>query len=69
MRHTFIPNEIQCFWCNGEMKVGTLFTGSSTNHVSYFCKRCGAVSHFAMIEKRKITAIEVEYKSDEEAAK
>lgn len=61
----YIPNDIQCFWCNGKMKRGTAFSSFSINHVSYFCEECGAVSHFAMNHKQKISAIEVEYKSKE----
>lgn len=62
---SFIPNDIQCFWCCGHMKRGTCFSSFTINHVTYFCEDCGAVSHFAVNHKQKITAIEVEYKSDQ----
>ena len=64
-RKTFIPNEIQCFWCNGHMKIGTCRTGSGIENVTYFCEDCGAVSHFAASDRWKISAIEVEYKASE----
>ena len=59
----FIPSDIQCFWCNGRMERGTNFSSFSINHVTYFCRDCGAVSHFAMNHKCKINSIEVEYKT------
>ena len=62
-RKTFIPLDIQCFWCNGHMKRGTCCTGSGIEHVTYFCEGCGAVSHFAVSDKQRISSIEVEYKS------
>lgn len=62
-RKTFIPNEIQCFWCNGLMKRGTCRTGTAIETVTYFCEDCGAVSHFAVSDKQKISSIAVEYKS------
>lgn len=65
-RRTFIPQSIQCFWCNGRMNAGTVYTGPSINHVTYFCKECGAVAHFALNEEKRISAIEVEYKSSDE---
>lgn len=61
-RNAFIPLEIQCFWCNGQMERVTLYSGT-LNCVTYFCKQCGGVSHFAVNDKQKITSIEVEYKS------
>ena len=61
----FIPMYIQCFWCNGKMERGTTFSGPTLNHVTYFCKDCGAVSHFAMNYEKRISSIEVEYKSDQ----
>ena len=61
-RNAFIPLEIQCFWCNGQMERGTVHSGT-LNCVTYFCNRCGGVSHFAVNDKQKITSIEVEYKS------
>lgn len=61
-RNTFIPLDIQCFWCNGQADRGTVNSGT-LNAVTYFCTRCGAVSHFAVNDKQKITSIEVEYKS------
>lgn len=64
MMHTFIPTEIQCYWCNGPMKRGTLYSGT-LEHVTYFCRECGGVDHFAVNHEQKITAIEVEYKSNE----
>lgn len=64
---TFIPAEIQCFWCNGTMRRGTNFSSFSINHVTYFCDDCGAVSHFAMNHKCKISSIEVEYKTTKES--
>lgn len=63
-RNTFIPLDIQCFWCNGQMDRGTVVSGE-LNCVTYFCKQCGGVSHFAVNDKRKINGIEVEYKSTE----
>lgn len=60
----FIPSDIQCFWCNGWMKRGTVHSGT-IDHVTYICRECGGVAHFAVNHKQKITAIEVEYKSDE----
>ncbi len=39
-RNTFIPLDIQCFWCNGKMDRGTTITGT-LNCVTYFCKQCG----------------------------
>ena len=61
MRNTFIPQDIQCFWCNGHMKAGTTYLGSGTNQVTYFCKECGAVSNFAVNDERRIKSIEVTY--------
>jgi len=63
MMHTFIPNEIQCYWCNGQMNRGIAYSGSGLNHVTYFCRECGGVAHFAVNHEQKITAIDVEYKS------
>lgn len=68
MRHpknTFIPLDIQCFWCNGHMKRGTCRTGTAIENVTYFCEECGAVSHFAVSDRVKISSIEVEYKASE----
>ena len=65
VRRTFIPHGIQCFWCNGHMKSGTVYTGSALNHVTYFCEDCGAVSHFAVNDKQRISSIEVEYRSQD----
>lgn len=62
-RKTFIPADIQCFWCNGRMKRGTCRTGTAIEHVTYFCEDCGAVSHFAVSDKQRISSIAVEYKS------
>lgn len=59
---TFIPEDIQCFWCNGHMERGATSIGTITC-ATYFCKRCGGVSHFAVNDKQKISSIEVEYKS------
>jgi len=64
-RNTFIPLEIQCFWCNGQMDRGTVHSGT-LNYVTYFCKRCGGVSHFAVNDEQKIARIDVEYKSQNE---
>lgn len=64
-RNTFIPRDTQCFWCNGHMKIGTCRTGPGIEHVTYFCAECGAVSHFAVSDKQKISSIEVEYKSSD----
>jgi hypothetical protein len=61
--NTFIPEDIKCFWCNGRMERGTYFTSPSINHITYFCRSCGAVSHFAVNHKCKISSIEVEYKT------
>ena len=47
------------------MKRGTSSMGGRIETVTYFCKDCGAVSHFARNEKQKIDSIEVEYKSKE----
>ena len=58
----FIPNDLQCFWCNGWMKRGTAHSGI-IDHVTYFCKDCGAVAHFAVNHEKRIDAIEVEYKT------
>ena len=63
--HTYIPLDIQCFWCNGEAKRGTASTSPYINSVTYFCKNCGSVAHFAVNHKQKICAIEVDYKSSE----
>lgn len=62
-RNTFIPLDIQCFWCNGHMKRGTCHTGTAIENVTYFCEDCGAVSHFAVSDRVKISSIEVEYKA------
>lgn len=62
-RKTFIPLDIQCFWCNGHMKRGTCRTDSSIETATYFCEDCGAVSHFAVSDKQRISSIAVEYKS------
>ena len=62
---TFIPLDIQCFWCNGHMKRGTCRTGFGIDTVTYFCEDCGAVSHFAVSDRVKISSIEVEYKASE----
>ena len=67
-RNTFIPNDIQCFWCNGHMKIGTCRIGSGVENVTYFCEECGAVSHFAVSDRGKISTIEVEYKASEPRA-
>ena len=53
-RMIYIPREIECFWCGKRMIRGTTFSGPLINHVSYFCKECGAVSHFAVHEVKKI---------------
>lgn len=65
-RTTYIPREIECFWCGKRMIRGTVFSSSSINHVSYFCEECGAVSHFAVHNNKKISSIEVEYKATKE---
>ena len=65
MMHTFIPNEIQCYWCNGQMNRGIAYSGTRLEHVTYFCRECGGVAHFAVNHEQKITSIEVEYKSNE----
>ncbi len=65
----FIPTDMQCFWCGGKMERGTIFSSFSINHVTYFCKDCGAVSHFAMNHKCKISSIEVEYKTTDKIVK
>ena len=62
-RNTFIPLDIKCFWCNGQMERGTVVSSCTLNCVTYFCKQCGGVSHFAVNDKQKISSIEVEYKS------
>ena len=62
-RNTFIPLDIQCFWCNGQMERGTVISSGTLSCVTYFCKQCGGVSHFAVNDKQKISSIEVEYKS------
>lgn len=49
------------------MKRGTCRTGTAIEHVTYFCEDCGAVSHFAVSDKQKISSIEVEYKSADPA--
>ena len=64
-RKTFIPLDIQCFWCNGHMKIGASGAGSGVENVTYFCEECGAVSHFAVSDRVKISSIEVEYKGSE----
>lgn len=61
-RNTFIPLEIQCFWCNGQME-RRMLTFDTITCVTYFCKQCGGVSHFAVDEKQKIKSIKVEYES------
>ena len=60
----YIPSEIECIWCGGRMRRGTAFSSPSINHVTYFCVSCGAVVHFAVNHKKKISGIEVEYKTD-----
>lgn len=62
-RNTFIPLDIQCFWCNGHMERG-ITTYGELNCVTYFCKRCGGVSHFAVNDRQKISSIEVKYLLD-----
>lgn len=62
MRVACIPREIECFWCGKRMLRGTAFSGTSINHVSYFCESCGAFSHFAVNDKKKICGFEIEYK-------
>lgn len=64
-KNTFIPLNIQCFWCNGKMERGTVLS-STLSCATYFCKQCGGVSHFAVNDKKKISSIEVEYKSPDE---
>ena len=61
MRGIFIPKDIQCFWCNGHMKAGTVHLGSGVKQVTYFCESCGAVSNFAVNDERRIKSIEVKY--------
>ena len=61
VRNTFIPLDIQCFWCNSQMKRGMAISGE-LNCVTYFCKRCGGISHFAVYDKQKIRSIQVDYK-------
>lgn len=63
---SFIPNDIQCFWCGGHMKRGTCFSSFTINHVTYFCEDCGAVSHFAVNHERTISSVEVMYKTNSE---
>lgn len=66
-RNTFIPLDIQCFWCNSQMERGTVMSetvmSGTISCVTYFCKRCGGVSHFAVNDEQKISSIEVKYKS------
>lgn len=61
-RRTFIPNEIQCFWCNGRMNRSSTLSGE-LSYVTYFCVHCGAVSHFAVHDKKRISNIEIKYES------
>ena len=61
MSKTYIPLNIQCFWCNGQMKRGVSHSGSDFEHATYFCQDCGAVSHFAVNHKVPIDSISVEY--------
>lgn len=65
----FVPLDMQCFWCNGRMRRGTAYSGSVIEHVTYFCKDCGAVAHFAVNHKKRIDLIEVEYKTTQKGEK
>lgn len=48
MNRLYVPADIQCFWCNGHMQQkGTTCMGSGLNYISYFCKDCGGIAHFA----------------------
>ena len=60
----YIPLNMQCFWCNGNMNRGSCHDGR-LSHVTYFCKDCGAVAHFAKNSTQKIDSIEVQYYSKE----
>ena len=64
---TFQPSEIQCYWCNGRMKVGGVIkSGGGINYISYFCKNCGGIAHFARHDDKKIKGFDVQYKYDEQ---
>ena len=51
------------------MRRGTAYSGGVIEHVTYFCKDCGAVAHFAVNHKKRIDLIEVEYKTTQKEEK
>lgn len=67
MTRTFQPSDIQCYYCNGQMKVGGVIkSGSGLNYISYFCKDCGGIAHFARYDNKKIKGFDVKYEYDKQ---
>lgn len=68
--YNYIPPTIKCFWCNGEMTIGgPTCMGSGLNCVSYFCKDCGGIAHFAQNDYVPIKSFTIKYDYAEEKNK
>ena len=66
MNRLYVPADIQCFWCNGHMQEkGATCMGSGLNCVSYFCKDCGGIAHFARHDDRTIKTFTIGYDMSE----
>jgi len=67
MNRLYVPADIQCFWCNGHMRQkGVTCMGSGLNCVSYFCKDCGGIAHFARHDNKYIEDFTTKYNFTEE---
>lgn len=68
MNSLYVPADIQCFWCNGHMQQkGATSMGSGLNYISYFCKDCGGIAHFARHDDRNIKTFTINYCMGEKA--
>ena len=66
IKRMFIPDKMQCFWCNELMRVGTTKIGSGDNYVTYWCQDCGSVAHFCVNRDNRIKKLAIEYKHERE---
>ena len=65
----FVPSDMQCFWCNGRAtEKGVTKMGSGVNHVTYWCRDCGGVMHFAINDENRIKSFDVKYHFEKEEA-
>lgn len=64
-KNAFIPLEVQCLWCGGQMERTTIHLSGTLNYVTYLCKQCGGIAQFVANDRQAISCIEVEYKSSD----